>query len=47
MRNPILTGFGAGMTVAVILAIANGLSTYLLDGQTIASKVASRIGADA
>jgi len=40
----VIGGFGVSFGVLGILAIANGLSTYVFDGQSIQEKVNSRIG---
>ena len=37
-------GFAVAFGVTAVIAIANGLSTYIFDGQTISSKVQGRIG---
>ena len=44
IKTPIMAGIGSGIAVSLILAIANGVSTYLFDGQTLSDKVAGRIG---
>jgi len=42
--NSILAGFGLSAGVLTVLAVSNGLSTYVFDGQTLQSKVNARIG---
>ena len=42
--NSVLGGFGVAAGVVTVLAISNGLSTYIFDGQTITQKVDARIG---
>tara|TARA_R100000664_G_scaffold5273_1_gene10111 strand:- start:6266 stop:6418 length:153 start_codon:yes stop_codon:yes gene_type:complete len=42
--NSIVGGFSVAFGVLGILAIANGLSTYVFDGQTIQEKVDSKVG---
>ena len=42
--NSIAGGFGVAAGVVTVLAISNGLSTYLFDGQTITQKVDARLG---
>jgi len=42
--NSIMGGFGVAAGVVTVLAISNGLSTYLFDGQTITQKVDARLG---
>ena len=37
-------GFAVAFGVTAVIAIANGLSTYVFDGQTLSSKVQGRIG---
>tara|TARA_Y100000114_G_C11605566_1_gene252579 strand:+ start:356 stop:559 length:204 start_codon:yes stop_codon:yes gene_type:complete len=37
-------GFAVAFGVTAVIAIANGLSTYIFDGQTLSSKVQGRIG---
>ncbi len=37
-------GFMVSFGILGILAIANGLSTYVFDGQTLESKVKGRVG---
>ena len=37
-------GFAVAFGVTAVIAIANGLSTYVFDGQTLSDKVTSRIG---
>ncbi len=38
-------GFMVAFGVLGVIAIANGLSTYIFDGQTLEDKVNSRVGA--
>ena len=40
----VIGGFGVAFGVLGVLAIANGLSTYVFDGQSIQEKVNSRVG---
>ena len=40
----VIGGFSVAFGVLVVLAIANGLSTYVFDGQSIQEKVNSRVG---
>ena len=42
--NSIMGGFGVAAGVVTVLAISNGLSTYLFAGQTIPQKVDARLG---
>ena len=42
--NSVAGGFGVAAGVVTVLAISNGLSTYIFDGQTITQKVDARIG---
>ena len=42
--NSVMGGFGVAAAVVTVLAISDGLSTWVFDGQTISSKVAGRIG---
>lgn len=42
--NNVIGGFGVSFGVLGILAIANGLSTYVFDGQSIQEKVNARVG---
>ena len=42
--NSVMGGFGVTAGVVTVLAISNGLSTYLFDGQTITQKVDARLG---
>ena len=42
--NSVMGGFGVAAGVVTVLAISNGLSTYLFDGQTITQKVDARLG---
>ena len=37
-------GFAVAFGVTAVIAIANGLSTYIFDGQTLSEKVNSRVG---
>ncbi len=37
-------GFMIAFMVTGVIAIANGLSTYVFDGQTLEQKVTSRVG---
>ena len=37
-------GFAVAFGVTAVIAIANGLSTYVFDGQTLSDKVTSSIG---
>tara|TARA_R100000664_G_C2686878_1_gene92561 strand:+ start:489 stop:632 length:144 start_codon:yes stop_codon:yes gene_type:complete len=37
-------GFMIAFGVTGVIAIANGLSTYVFDGQTLEQKVRSRVG---
>ncbi len=45
--NAVTSGFGVAAGVVTVLAISNGISTYIFDGQTLESKVAGRIGGSA
>ena len=45
--NSILAGFGVSVGVLTVLAVSNGLSPYVFDGQPIQSKVNARIGGGA
>ena len=45
--NAVMGGFGVAAGVVTVLAISNGISTYIFDGQTLESKVAGRIGGSA
>ena len=36
---------GAGIGLAVLAAVVNGLSTYVFDGETLESKVLEQVGA--
>ena len=38
-------GFGVAFAVLGVLAISNGISTYVFNGETLESKVMSRVGA--
>jgi len=42
--NSIVGGFGVAFGVLGVLAIANGLSTYVFSGATIQEKVNARVG---
>jgi len=42
--NSVMGGFGVAAGVVTVLAISNGLSTYIFDGQTITQKVDARLG---
>jgi len=42
--NSIMGGFGVSVAVLSVLAISNGLSTWVFDGETLESKVNARIG---
>lgn len=42
--NSVMGGFGVAAGVVTVLAISNGLSTYVFDGETITQKVDARIG---
>tara|TARA_R100001594_G_C3848817_1_gene217901 strand:+ start:207 stop:359 length:153 start_codon:yes stop_codon:yes gene_type:complete len=42
--NSMVGGFSVAFGVTAVLAIANGLSTYIFDGQTIQEKVDSKLG---
>jgi len=42
--NSVMGGFGVAAGVVTVLAVANGLSTYIFDGQTITQKVDARLG---
>ena len=42
--NSIAGGFGVAFGVLALLSIANGLSSYVLSGQTIQEKVNARVG---
>ena len=42
--NSVAGGFGVAAAVVTVLAVSDGLSTWIFDGQTISSKVAGRIG---
>ena len=37
-------GFAVAFAVTAVISIANGLSTYVFDGQTLSEKVEARIG---
>ena len=39
-----MAGFGVAAGVVTVLAISNGLSTYIFNGETLESKVNARIG---
>tara|TARA_R100001163_G_C5055192_1_gene191670 strand:+ start:293 stop:445 length:153 start_codon:yes stop_codon:yes gene_type:complete len=39
-------GFAVAFGVTAVIAIANGLSTYLFDGSTLSDKVKGRIGGE-
>ena len=45
--NAVMGGFGVAAGVVTVLAISNGISTYIFDGQTLERKVAGRIGGSA
>jgi len=42
--NSVLTGAGIGFSVVFVVAIADGLSSYIFNGETISQKVKGRIG---
>ena len=42
--RPMFQGIGLSATVVFVTAISNGLSTYLLGGETLESKVKGRLG---
>ena len=42
--NSVMGGFGVSVSVIAVLAISNGLSTWIFDGQTITQKVDARLG---
>ena len=44
--NSIMGGFGVAAAVVTVLAISDGLSTWIFDGQTISSKVNAKIGSN-
>ena len=44
MGQNFMGGIGVGFGVSFIVAIADGLSTYLFDGQTLSSKIQGTIG---
>ena len=43
--NRVLQGAGIGFSVVFVIAIADGLSSYVFAGETISQKVKGRIGA--
>ena len=44
LMSNVVGGFGVAFGVLGVLAIANGLSTYVFDGQSIQEKVNSKVG---
>ena len=42
--NSIAGGFGVAFSVLGVLAISNGLSSYIFSGQTLQEKVNARVG---
>jgi hypothetical protein len=42
--NSLMAGFGVAAGVVTILAVSNGLSTYIFNGETLESKVNARVG---
>ena len=42
--NSVMAGVGVGFTVVMVIGIADGLSTYVFNGDTLSSKVKGRIG---
>ena len=44
MAQNFMGGVGVAFAVSFIVAIADGLSTYLFDGQTLSSKIKGSIG---
>ena len=44
IMQPFFQGIGLSATVVFVTAISNGLSTYLLGGATLESKVEGRLG---
>ena len=44
MAQNFMGGVGGAFGVSFIVAIADGLSTYLFDGQTLSSKIQGSIG---
>lgn len=42
--NSMMAGFGVAAGVVTVLAVSNGLSTYIFNGETLESKVNARIG---
>jgi len=45
MAQNFMGGVGVAFGVSFIVAIADGLSTYLFDGQTLSSKIQGSMGA--
>jgi hypothetical protein len=43
--NSIAGGFGVAVGVLTVLAVSNGLSTWVFDGETLESKVTAKVGA--
>jgi hypothetical protein len=42
--NNLGTGFAVGMGVVIVVNIADGLSTYVFDGDTISNKALGLVG---
>jgi len=42
--NSVMGGFGVAAGVVTVLAISNGLSTWVFDGQSITQKVDAKLG---
>ncbi len=42
--QPMMQGISLSATVVFVTAISNGLSTYILGGQTLEEMVAGRLG---
>ena len=47
MAQNFMGGVGVGFACVFIVAIADGLSTYLFDGQTLSSKIKGSMGGKA
>jgi hypothetical protein len=42
--NSVMAGVGIGFSVVMVIGIADGLSTYIFNGETLSSKVKGRVG---
>ena len=42
--NSVVTGVGVGFSCVMVIGIADGLSTYIFNGETLSSKVKGRVG---